>query len=109
MGGLIFIVLWPMILPIMVLYFFQVAMPLIAPILLAWNLIVLAVLLLVRHMWKRSGTMDRSYIDRLSGWRWWLLILLRYGLLLFIVWEVLLVILCGAYVIWRPELLGGLL
>ncbi len=109
MGGLIFIVLWPMILPVMVLYFFQVAMPLIAPILLAWNLTVLAVLLLIRHMWKRSGTMDRSYIDRCSGWRWWLLILLRYGLLLFIVWEILLVLLCGIYVIWRPELLGGLL
>ncbi len=102
MGGLIVVVLWPLIWPIAILYFFQVAMPLIAPILLIWNLIVLAVLLLIRHVWKKSGTMDRSYIDRLSGWKWWLLILLRYGLLLFIVWEVLLVIFCGAYVIWQP-------
>ncbi|WP_251317642.1 hypothetical protein [Flintibacter muris] len=103
MGGLIVVVLWPMILPIAVLYFFQVAMPLIAPILLVWNLIVLAVLLLIRRVWKKSGTMDRSYIDRHSGWKWWLLILLRYGLLVFILWEILLVLFCGAYTIDSPH------
>ena len=105
MGGLIVVVLWPMILPIAILYFLDVAMPLIAPILLVWNLLVLAVLLLVRRVWKRSGTMDRSFIDRYSGWKWWLLILLRYGLLLLILWEVFLVLFCGAFVVWRPEFL----
>lgn len=105
MGGLIVVVLWPLIWPIAILYFFQVAMPLIAPILLVWNLIVLAVLLLVRLVWKKSGTMDRSCIDRYSGWKWWLLILLRYGLIVMIVWEVLLVLFCGAFVFWGHELL----
>ena len=109
MGGLIVVVLWPMILPVAVLYFFQVAMPLIAPILLVWNLLVLAVLLLIRQVWRKSGTMDRSFIDRHSGLLRWALILLRYGLLLMIAWEVLLVMLCGAYVLWGNGLLGRLL
>ncbi len=105
MGGLIIVVLWPLLLPIAVLYFFHVAMSLIMPIAAAWNLIVLLVLLLIRWIWKRSGTMDRSCIDRYSGWKWWLLILLRYGLIVMIVWEVLLVLFCGAFVFWGHELL----
>ena len=109
MGGLIIVVLWPLLLPLAVLYFFQVAMPLIAPILMVWNLIVLGILLLIRWMWKRTGTMDRGYIDQRSGLARVLLLVLRYGLLLFIVWEAVLVILCGTYLFWWPEVLKALL
>ena len=109
MGGLIIVVLWPLLIPLAVLYFFQVAMPLIAPILMVWNLIVLGILLLIRWVWKRTGTMDRGYIDQRSGPVRVLLLVLRYGLLLFILWEAVLVILCGTYLIWWPEVLKALL
>lgn len=109
MGGLIIVVLWPLLLPLMILYFFQVAMPLIAPILMIWNLILLGMLLLIRWVWKRSGTMDRGYIGQKSGFVRVLLLILRYGLLLFIVWEAVLAILCGTYFLWWPEVLKTLL
>ena len=109
MGGLIIVVMLPMLLPIAILYLFQVALPLIVPILLVWNLIVLGTLLLIRWVWKRSGTMDRGYIDQKSGFARILLLVLRYGLLLFIIWEAVLVLLCGAYLFWRPDVLKILL
>lgn len=109
MGGLIIVVLWPLLLPIAVLYFFHVAMPLIMPIAAVWNLIVLLVLLLVRWAWKRSGTMDRAYIDRKNSWLRALLLVLKYGLVVFILWEVLMVALCGAYQLWWPKVLGILI
>ncbi len=109
MGGLIIVVLWPLLLPIAVLYFFHVAMPLIMPIAAVWNLIVLLVLLLVRWAWKRSGTMDRAYIDRKTSWLRALLLVLKYGLVVFILWEVLMVALCGTYQLWWPKVLGILI
>ncbi len=101
MGGLIIVVLWPMLIPIAILYFLDVALPLIAPILLVWNILVLGLLLLVRTVWKRSGTMDRGYIAQRSGWLRIVLTLLRCGLMLLIVWEILLIVLCAACLIWR--------
>lgn len=109
MGGLIIVVLWPLLLPIAVLYFFHVAMPLIMPIAAVWNLIVLLALLLVRWAWKRSGTMGRAYIDRKTGWLRLLLLVLKYGLMVFILWEVLIVALCGTYQLWWPKVLGSLI
>ena len=109
MGGLIIVVLWPLLLPIAVLYFFHVAMPLIMPIAAVWNLIVLLVLLLVRWAWKRSGTMDRAYIDRKTSWLRALLLVLKYGLVVFILWEVLMVALCGTYQLWWPKVMGILI
>ncbi len=109
MGGLIIVVLWPLLLPIAVLYFFHVAMPLIMPIAAVWNLIVLLALLLVRWAWKRSGTMDRAYIDRKTSWLRALLLVLKYGLVVFILWEVLMVALCGTYQLWWPKVLGILI
>ena len=109
MGGLIIVVLWPLLLPLAVLYFFQVAMPLIAPILMVWNLILLGILLLIRWVWKRSGTMDRGYIDQKSGIVRTVLLILRCGLILFIVWEAVLALLCGTYLLWWPEVLKALL
>ena len=53
MGGLIIVVMWPMILPIMLLEFLGFALPVIAPVLLALNAAGLAGLLLIRWLWKQ--------------------------------------------------------
>lgn len=108
MGGLIIVVLWPMLLPIALLYLLNVALELFAPILLALNLAGLGVLLLVRWLWKRSGTMDRAYRMAQPGWKRGSLTLLRWALGLAILWEGLLVLLFAAIVLGRQEL-GALL
>lgn len=94
MGGLIIVVMWPMVLPILILKFLGFALPVIAPVLLALNAAGLAGLLLIRRLWKRSGTMDRTIL-RILRWILWVCI----------AWEALLVILCGAYVLWMNGLL----
>lgn len=83
----------------------NLALPVIYWALLIWNVIVLILLLLVRHFWKRTGAMGRSYIDTLDGWNQVLLLVLKYVLLLFIIGEVILVLASAALVIWRPSLL----
>lgn len=105
MGGLIVVVLWPMILPVAILEFLGVALPVIAPILLGWNIAVLALLLLARRIWRKSGTMERSYLYDQPRWKRVLLLVLRWGLLLFIVWEILLVAFFAVYLIWGHQLL----
>lgn len=101
MGGLIIVVMWPMILPIMILEFLGFALPVIAPVLLALNATGLAGLLLIRWLWKRSGTMDRAYIEVQASWKRVVLRVLRWVLWACILWEALLTVLCGAYVLWR--------
>lgn len=101
--------LWPLMLAAWLLMLLNLALPVIAWVLLVWNVLVLAALLLVRHFWKKSGTMDRNHIDALGGWKRVVLLILKYGLLLFVMWEVFLVLACAVYVIWRPELLSLLL
>ena len=108
MGGLIIVVMWPMILPIAILYFLDIALNLFAPILLGLNIAGLAGLLLVRWLWKRTGTMDREYLSAQPDWKRILFTVVKYGLLLFILWEVLLVLLCGAWMFWGHELLFGI-
>lgn len=105
MGGLIVVVMLPMLLPLALLYALRVALPLIMPILLAWNVAVLAVLALVYRLWKRSGTMGRDYLSTQPGWKRVLLTVVKYGLILFSAWEILLVVLCGAWIFWGHELL----
>lgn len=97
MGGLIVVVLWPMILPVAILYFLDIALNLFAPILLGLNIAGLAALLLVRWLWKRSGTMDRAYIDAQTSWKRTLLHILRWVLRVCIVWEALLVAFFAVY------------
>ena len=105
MGGLIIVVMWPMILPIAILYFLDIALNLFAPILLGLNIAGLAGLLLVRWLWKRSGTMGRAYLDGLTGWRGTLLRVLRWVLWICIIWEVLLAAFFAAYLAWEHGLL----
>lgn len=109
MGFISLLLLWPLALATWVLSLLDIALPVILTILLIWNLFVLIVLLVVRHIWKASGTMDRAYIDGLGGWKRVVLLILRYGLLVFIVWEVILILACAAALIWRPDLLSLLL
>ncbi len=109
MGFISLLLLWPLALATWVLSLLDIALPVILTILLIWNLFVLIVLLVVRHIWKASGTMDRAYIDALGGWKRVVLLILRYGLLVFIVWEVILILACAAALIWRPDLLSLLL
>lgn len=109
MGFISLLLLWPLALATWVLSLLDIALPVILTILLIWNLFVLIVLLVVRHIWKASGTMDRAYIDALGGWKRVVLLILRYGLLVFIVWEVILIFACAAALIWRPDLLSLLL
>lgn len=97
---------WPLLLGVWLLELLNMALPVIFAVLLVWNLLVLAVLLVVRHLWRASGTMDRAYIDALGGWKRVVLLILRYGLLVFLVWEALLVLGCAAGLIWRPDLLA---
>lgn len=109
MGGfsvlLLLFVLWPMLLLAQVLLsLLNVAMPVVAAILLVWNIIVTAILLLIRRAWKAGGTMDRSYIDSQTGRKRTLLLVLRYGLVALVIWEALLILACAAYLIWRPDL-----
>ena len=105
MGGLIIVVMWPMILPIMILKFLGFALPLIAPVLLGLNAAGLAGLLLVRWLWRRSGAMDRTYIEAQTGWKRTVLGVLRWILRVCIAWEALLVAFFAAYLIWGHELL----
>ena len=105
MGGLIIVVMWPMILPIMILKFLGFPLPLIAPVLLGLNAAGLAGLLLVRWLWRRSGAMDRTYIEAQTGWKRTILRALRWVLTACILWEALLVLLCGAYVLWTRGLI----
>lgn len=97
--------LWPLMLIAGFLYMLNLALPVIYWTLLIWNIIVLIALLLVRHFWKKTGTMDRSYIDTLDGWKRVLLLVLKYGLLVFVIWEVILVLASAVLVIWMPSLL----
>lgn len=106
MGFISLLLLWPLALATWVLSLLDMALPVILTILLVWNVLVLIVLLVIRHVWKASGTMGRAYIDALGGWKRVVLLILRYGLLVFIIWEVILVLACAAALIWRPDLLS---
>ena len=105
MGGLIVVVMLPMLLPLALLYLLRVALPLILPILLVWDVLVLGVLVVVRWLWKRSGAMDWAYINGQTGWKRTVLGVLRWILRVCIAWEALLVAFFAAYLIWGHELL----
>lgn len=96
--------LWPLILLMGLLSLLNLALPVIYWAMLIWNVLILAALLLIRHFWRKTGTMDRSFLDALGGWKRVLLLVLKYGLLVFIIWEIILVLACAVLVIWAPAL-----
>ena len=92
------------------LYALQVALPIIMWVMLICNAFCLLILLLIRRAWKGSGTMDRAYIrQKKNGFLRVLLMALRYILLALIIWEGIAVLLCVAYQIFKPDLIGMLL
>ena len=93
----------------MLMWALEVALPVIVAVVLACNVLFLAGLLFLRYLWKRSGTMGRDYIDQKQEWLRWALLALRYGLIVLIAWEILVIALCAAYLIFRPDLAGMLL
>lgn len=106
---LFLLLFWPLFLGIWLLSLLEVALPVIAAVLLVCNLLLLAGLLLIRHLWAATGTMARSYIDTHTGWTRALLLTARYGLLALIIWEVLLVLACVALLLWGQAWLMALL
>ena len=83
---------WPLFLAIWLLSLMSLALPVIAAVLLIWNAAIFTFLLVIRHAWKKTGTMDRSYIDAQIGWKHILFLILRWGLTLFVIWQLLLVL-----------------
>lgn len=106
---LFLLLFWPLLLGVWLLSLLEVALPVISAVLLAWNLLLLVGLLLIRHFWAASGTMARSYIDTHSGWKRILLLIGRYGLLALILWEALLILACVALLLWGQAWLAMLL
>lgn len=79
-----------------------VALNVIVGLIAAGNLLALAFCLVVWRLWKRSGRMDRTYIDGLEGWRRWALLAGRWVLWLAAAWAALCLLACGWYFIFRP-------
>ena len=106
----LFCLFGPLLFLAILLYTLQVALPIIMWVMLICNAFCLLILLLIRRAWKGSGTMDREYIrQRKNGFLRFLLMALRYILLALIIWEGIAVLLCVAYQIFKPDLVGMLL
>ncbi|MEY8401734.1 hypothetical protein AALA54_00130 [Oscillospiraceae bacterium 44-34] len=71
-------------------------------VLLALNLLVLAVLLALRSGWKRAGKLAWPYIDSFRGWKHLGLVLVKLLLTLGVVWEGLVVLCCVLYLVFQP-------
>lgn len=99
---------WPLFLAAWLLSLLSLALPVIAVMLLIWNAIIFMFLLAVRHAWKKTGTMDRGYIDAQTGWKHALFLILRWGLTLLIIWEILLIIGSGCLLSFGTTWLASL-
>lgn len=103
---LFLMLLWPVWLLIVaaaiVLPILGVALNVVAGFLLVVNLLFLAVLMFARAKWKQTGRMERSYIDSFEGWKRYGLLSIRVLLTGVVVWEALVVVLCGAYLVIQP-------
>lgn len=98
--------LWPIFLFIialgLILPILGVALNIAAVVLLVLNILFFLLLLLLRRGWKQAGRMDPMYIDSFTGFRRFYLkaikILFTFGL----VWEVLMILACAAFLIFQP-------
>lgn len=97
---------WPLILVVGLLSLLNIALPVIAGVLLVGNFLLLVLLLVVRRAWRQSGTMSRAYIDAQTGWKHAALLVLVWGLRLLIVWEIFLVIGSGSLMVWWPRVMA---
>ena len=63
----------------------------------------LALLLVLRSVWKKSGKMERAYIDGFAGWKHWALLLGKWALTALIVWQILCILGGAAYYLFAPS------
>lgn len=112
MGGLsiilMFFFLWPLFLAVWLLDFLDMALPVIAAVLTAWNGLILALMAWLQLWGPARRLWDRAYIDSQADGKQVLFLVLRWALLLLTAWAALLLLVCIAYLIWRPSLLGFL-
>lgn len=75
---------------------------LVVGVLLAVNLLFMALLMLFWFLERRRGRLDRAYIDRCAGLQKLGLLATKYLLLPAAVWEGLMVLLCALYLVIQP-------
>ena len=98
--------LWPvwivMIALAFILPWLGMALTTVAAILLACNAGFLALLLFIRHKWKATGRMDKTYIDGYAGWKRYALLAVKVLLTAGVIWEILVVLVCTGLLILQP-------
>lgn len=98
--------LWPvwivMIALAFILPWLGMALTTVAAILLACNAGFLALLLFIRHKWKATGRMDKTYIDGFQGWKRYALLAVKVLLTAGVIWEILVVLVCAGLLILQP-------
>lgn len=98
--------LWPvwivMIALAFILPWLGMALTTVAAILPACNAGFLALLLFIRHKWKATGRMDKTYIDGFQGWKRYALLAVKVLLTAGVIWEILVVLVCAGLLILQP-------
>lgn len=102
--SLILLCFWPLFLLGGLLYLVGMALSAIAKVLLAWNGLLFLFLVWVYRIPKIRALRAPEFVNTQRGARRWILLLLRYGLPAWMVWELLLVAGCGAYLLWGLDL-----
>ena len=74
----------------------------VAAVLLAANAGFLAILLFARYKWKATGRMDKGYIGGFQGWKRYALLAVKLLLNAGVIWELLVVLVCGGLLIFQP-------
>ena len=103
---LFLLLLWPVWIVMVALAFILpwlgFALTTVAAVLLACNAGFLALLLFIRHKWKATGRMDKAYIDGFDGWKRYALLAVKLLLTAGVIWEILVVLVCGGLLIFQP-------
>ena len=85
-----------------VLPFLGIALNIVAGVLLTVSLFVLILLLALWRKWKQAGKLERPYIDSFTGARRFALEAIKLLIPLGILWEVLVLLACAAFLIFQP-------
>ena len=106
MGGvsLLLIFFWPVFLLGALLYYLDMALSTIATVLLVCNGILFLLLVWLYRTKRVRKLRAPEFVNAQKGVRKWLFMLLRYGLPAWMVWELLLMGGCGAYLLWGLDL-----
>ncbi len=79
-----------------------IALTTVAAVLLACNAGFLALLLFIRSKWKTTGRMDKDFINGYEGWKRFALLSAKILLTAGVIWEILVVLVCAALLIFQP-------